>query len=403
MKLFVSYAPSDLPHVQELVKRLQDAGHEAWYDHETPSDPRWEKALREQIESCDGFITVVSRDSLKSEWNKREFRTAKKAKMPIFAVLVNTNAGKDFVSEFKAFPRVDCSGGVQDAAVADLLAQIASAAERSPHKPKAAPAPLTGTDTPEDDADSGPQLVEAAADMPDEVKSLLTQANGLLSAGQWDKAINKLDEIVTHLPENPLVYAARGDAYLGLERFDKALEDYDRVLQLAPENAKAYDTRANLHRDLEHVDEAIRDFSESLRLDPEHAFPHISRGMLYYQQGKIDDTLNDFKAYTEKEPDDFLGHNNLAFVLFQQGKYEEAEAEWRVATSLEDPDDYVFAGHAVALEQLKRPAEALEMYKKAVQLNRRWKNRLDTVGTVYSWTEPMLVLATQIIGRLRAR
>ncbi len=90
-------------------------------------------------------------------------------------------------------------------------------------------------------------------------------------------------------------------------------------------------------------------------------------------------------------------------MLFQQEKYEEAEAAWAKATSLEEPDDYVYAGHAIALEQLNRPAEALEMYKKAVLLNRRWKNKLDVVGTAYSWTEPMLQLATHIIGRLRAR
>lgn len=403
MKLFISYAQIDLPRVQELAQLLNEAGHEAWFEREALPPQRWEKILKEQVEGSDAFIYAVSKESLKYEWSKREFRIAKKAKMPIFAVLVNINGQKDLASsDVKPYPLTDASAGVSAESVAGLLSGLAVIADKVSAKPQPTPVEIEEGQDSHDEA-SGPQLVEPQADMPEEVKGLLNQANSFLTNGQWDKAIGKLNEIVELLPENPLVYAARGDAYLGLEKFDKALEDYDQVLRLAPDNAKAYDTRANLHRDLEHIDEAISDFTKSIELDPEHAFPHISRGMLYYQKTQVDEALKDFQTYADKEPEDYLGYNNVAFVLFQQGKYEEAEAAWAKATSLEEPDDYVFAGHAVALEQLNRPAEALDMYKKAVQLNRRWKNKLDVVGTAYSWTEPMLQLATHIIGRLRAR
>ncbi|MCA0454134.1 MAG: tetratricopeptide repeat protein [Chloroflexi bacterium] len=402
MKLFISYAQSDLPRVQELAQLLNEAGHEAWFEREALPAQRWERPLRDQVEGSDAFISVVSKESLKNEWSKREFRIAKKARMPIFAVLVNANAQHDIASsDVKGYPLTVASEGVNAASIEGLVKQLTEVAGKITSKPQPVP---TGVESEEDDhgEKTGPQLVEPQADMPEAVKGLLTQANTFLTNGQWDKAINKLNEIVTLLPENPLVYAARGDAYLGLEKYDKSLEDYDQVIRLAPDNGKAYDTRANLHRDLEHIDEAISDFTKSIELDPEHAFPHISRGMLYYQKTQIDDALKDFETYAEKEPEDYLGYNNAAFVLFQQGKYEEAEAAWAKATSLEDPDDYVFAGHAISLEQLNRPAEAVDMYKKAVLLNRRWKNKLDTVGAAYSWTEPMLQLATQIIGRLRA-
>jgi len=232
------------------------------------------------------------------------------------------------------------------------------------------------------------------------IKNAATGYN--FAAGKWEKAINKLNELVKQLPENAMLYAARGDAYSALEDFEKALTDYDAVIRLEPENGKARNIRANLYRDMERNDEALADFTEAIRLEPDHAFPHVSRGMLYYLQGKTDEALKDFEIYSELAPEDYMGHNNKAFIMFQLGRYEEAEAAWRKASELEDADDYVFAGHAVALEQLQRPAEALEEYRKAVQMNRRWKNKLDHIGAEYSWTEPMLVLATHIIGRLRA-
>ena len=98
MKLFISYAPNDRTRVEELASLLNEAGHEAWVDHTLTSGQRWEKELKEQVESCDAFVYAVSRELLKSEWGKREFRIAKKAKMPIFAVVINSNAKSDIPS-----------------------------------------------------------------------------------------------------------------------------------------------------------------------------------------------------------------------------------------------------------------------------------------------------------------
>ncbi|MEP6985469.1 MAG: TIR domain-containing protein [Chloroflexota bacterium] len=404
MKLFISYAPNDRARIEELAQLLNEAGHEAWIDHTLTEGQRWEKELREQVEGCDAFVYGLSREAVKSEWSKREFRIAKKAKMFVFPVIINPNAKADIPSDLKPYPLTDCSDGVNADSVANLLAELAKIADKVAAKAERKSSYVTETVEEEEDGfdEDTVQQVEFKDDMPPELQALATQANDLLVAGKWEKAIAKLSELVKQVPENAMIYAARGDAYSALGKGDEALADYNAVIRLEPENGKAFNIRANLYRDLEKQDEALADFTESIRLDPEHAFPRISRGMLYYQQGKIEEALSDFEMYSKLAPEDYLGHNNRAFVMFQQERYEEAEAAWHLATEFEDVDDYVFAGHAVALEQLKRPAEAVEEYKKAVQMNRRWKNKLDTVGAEYSWTEPMLVLATHIIGRLRA-
>ncbi len=406
MKLFIGYAANDRARIEELAQLLNEAGHEAWIDHTLTAGQRWEKELKEQVEQCDAFVYGISREALKSEWSKREFRIAKKAKMPVFPVVINPNTKSDIPSDLKPYPLTDCSDGVNAGSAAGLLAELAKIAETVAAKGERKVSTASDTQVSDEDetgfAESLVQQVELKGDISAELQALANQTNELLTAGKWDKAVAKLSELVKQVPENAMIYAARGDAYSALEQFDKALEDYDAVIQLEPENGKAYNIRANLYRDMERNDEALADFTESIRLDPEHAFPYVSRGMLYYQQGKVEDALKDFETYSQLTPEDYLGHNNRAFVMFQLGRYDEAEAAWRKATDLEDADDYVFAGHAVALEQLQRPAEAVEQYRKAVQMNRRWKNKLDAVGAEYSWTEPMLVLATHIIGRLRA-
>ncbi|MBI1278367.1 MAG: tetratricopeptide repeat protein [Anaerolineaceae bacterium] len=406
MKLFISYAPNDRARADELAALLNEAGHEAWVEHTLTPGQRWEKELKDQIYDCDALVFVVSRDALKSEWCKREYRTAKKAKMPISLILIDKNAESQIPSDLKSYSVTDCTVAIDADSTSSLVAELAKLAETAAAKSERKPAHL-GQPTSAAEDESGfdedtVQQVELKDGVSAELQTLAAQANELLTVGKWDKAIIKLNELVKQLPENAMIYAARGDAYSALQKFDEALADYDAVIRLEPENGKAYNIRANLYRDLERNDEALADFNESIRLDPEHAFPHVSRGMLFYHQGKIEEALKDFETYSALAPEDFLGHNNRAFVLFQMGRYEEAESAWKLATDNEDADDYVFAGHAVSLEQLKRPAEAVEQYRKAVQLNRRWKNKLDNVGAEYSWTEPMLVLATHIIGRLRS-
>src|SRR6266536_2966453 len=104
MKLFMSYAPNDRARIEELAQLLNEAGHEAWVDHTLTAGQRWEKELREQVEGCDAFVYGLSREALKSEWSKREFRIAKKAKMPVFPVVMNVNAKGDVPSDLKAYP-----------------------------------------------------------------------------------------------------------------------------------------------------------------------------------------------------------------------------------------------------------------------------------------------------------
>src|SRR5689334_10341633 len=129
MKLFISFAPNDRPRIEELAHLLNEAGHEAWIDHTLTAGQRWETELREQVEECDALVYGLSREALKSEWSKREFRLAKKAKMPIFPVIVNANVKGDIPSEVKPYPLTDCNEGVNADSVAGLLAELAKIAD----------------------------------------------------------------------------------------------------------------------------------------------------------------------------------------------------------------------------------------------------------------------------------
>ena len=74
MKLFFSYARVDKPTANKLIELMQI--HEIWYDQRLYSGDNWWTTIVDQIERAEGFIYLISPDSLKSEYCNKEFLLA---------------------------------------------------------------------------------------------------------------------------------------------------------------------------------------------------------------------------------------------------------------------------------------------------------------------------------------
>jgi hypothetical protein len=84
--VFISYSRADRLYVDQLAQFLKMAGIDAWYDSEITTGDRWSAVLREQIESCDAMIVVMSTKSEASEMVENEIdfaRSRGKAFVPL--------------------------------------------------------------------------------------------------------------------------------------------------------------------------------------------------------------------------------------------------------------------------------------------------------------------------------
>lgn len=84
--VFISYSRADRPYADQLAQFLKMAGIDAWYDSEITTGDRWSAVLREQIESCDAMIVVMSTKSEASEMVENEIdfaRSRGKAFVPV--------------------------------------------------------------------------------------------------------------------------------------------------------------------------------------------------------------------------------------------------------------------------------------------------------------------------------
>ena len=87
-KLFVSYARTNRPEVDQLVEHLSIMGYETWVDVSLRGGQDWWEEILDRITNSDVFITAVSEASLKSTACGRELDWAESLGKPVLPVLI---------------------------------------------------------------------------------------------------------------------------------------------------------------------------------------------------------------------------------------------------------------------------------------------------------------------------
>ena len=87
-EVFISYSRKDLSFIEQLAADLEKAGFSVWYDlSDLDGGDHWAKEIQAAIDSSDVFVTVISPDSIISEWVSKEFIYASSNKKRIVPLL----------------------------------------------------------------------------------------------------------------------------------------------------------------------------------------------------------------------------------------------------------------------------------------------------------------------------
>jgi suppressor of tumorigenicity protein 13 len=108
-----------------------------------------------------------------------------------------------------------------------------------------------------DDMDKSAEAKQAAAD--------------LISAGDYEAAVDKYTEAIQAAPPSALLYANRALALLRCGRPRAAKRDCDLALLENPDSAKALRVRGKAFKDLELFEDALKDLSASQQVDFDEA------------------------------------------------------------------------------------------------------------------------------------
>src|SRR5690606_11950309 len=120
MRLFVSYARIDKPYCIQIVDTL--SVHDVWYDQRLYAGQNWWREIMRRLEWCEGFVYLLSPESLESEYCKREFELALSMNKHIFPVKIHEDTViPDSLADMQY---ADLSHGLTPEAVKILLNSI---------------------------------------------------------------------------------------------------------------------------------------------------------------------------------------------------------------------------------------------------------------------------------------
>jgi formylglycine-generating enzyme required for sulfatase activity len=178
MRIFVSYARIDRPYCVRIVETLN--AHEVWFDARLYAGQGWWNEILRRLDWCEGFVYLLSPDSLASDYCRREFQLAKSLGRHIFPIVIHPDT--EIPNGLKDTHYVDISKGLTAENVKSLLDSIYIAENRrfrvSPHDPPG----ITSEDV------KPPTL-----DMARLVEEVVTS----MESGNYDRAVYLLEQAKT--------------------------------------------------------------------------------------------------------------------------------------------------------------------------------------------------------------
>ncbi|MEQ8225824.1 MAG: tetratricopeptide repeat protein, partial [Candidatus Eremiobacterota bacterium] len=126
----------------------------------------------------------------------------------------------------------------------------------------------------------------------------------LFNKGNYDKAIQKFDEILSEHPGDIEAHFGRGMAYYKKNDINTAKEEFTKVLQTSFNHPGACIAMGGIYINENDPEKAIEFSTRGLSGNPDIYIGYYIRGIAYAKTGKNSEALADFKKYIETAPDD---------------------------------------------------------------------------------------------------
>ena len=143
MKIFVSYARVDKPYCIRIIETLH--AHDVWYDQRLYAGQDWWKEILRRLDWCEAFIYLLSPESVRSLYCRRELGIARRLKRAIIPVRIKH--GTALPAEMQNWQYVDLADSLTVENVSQLLNSILMV-ERQKAAAPPAPTPAPPQDGP---------------------------------------------------------------------------------------------------------------------------------------------------------------------------------------------------------------------------------------------------------------
>ena len=201
----------------------------------------------------------------------------------------------------------------------------------------------------------------------------------LVHTGRLAEAMEAYEKIIAIAPEDALAHAYLGQVLRSMGRNEEALAHLNRSLVLKPDQAEAHANLGNVLAELDRPQEALASYARALALNPRLAEPCNNMGKVLATLGRREDAVVQFEKALALRPDFVPAMNNLGNLLSELGRHEQAVGWFERVLSLQ-PSASAENRFGMALAALNRHEQAVVHYRKALGEQPDYPAALNNLG-----------------------
>lgn len=210
--------------------------------------------------------------------------------------------------------------------------------------------------------------------------------------GDYNQAIDIYNKLISLAPNLPDLYSNLANIYYIKGEFDLAISNYQTAITLNPNRSWTSVIAQTMgfvyQENKSDPDAAISAYQTAYVLTPEDIDIYVNLGSAFYDKEDYGNALTVYRQALELQPHNPKIHCNLGFLYWGKADTEEAIKSYEMAIKYDDKYDIAFNNLGVIyLDDLGRVNKAIELFKKAVEVN-----------PSYALAHFNLARATSIIG-----
>ena len=148
--------------------------------------------------------------------------------------------------------------------------------------------------------------VEAAQKENTKIKGLnekLASARAAEQAGNWDQAVQIMQDAVAVDQSKGILYATLGDALNGAKKYPEAADAYQKAVALEPNKGEYHNNLGQAYLKANKVDEAIGEYTKAAQIDPANAATYyFNLGAVLTNKNKPDEANAAFDKCIAADP-----------------------------------------------------------------------------------------------------
>lgn len=197
----------------------------------------------------------------------------------------------------------------------------------------------------------------------------------LESLGRYVDALKCFDKALELEPEEGLNWHSKGSLLDKMWKkdeakhyFERAIKCYDAKLAEDPEDKYAWGNRASALEEITKYDSALKSVDKALKIDPDYDWALNLKGYILWRMKNYSESIKYLdKAIDLESEEDYYYDKARVFCALKQ--YENALELFNKALSLNPRHYKSLYAKGVIMEEMGKPGEALDYYKKTLDVN----------------------------------